>query len=105
MVKTSCCGDVSTFWYFLSISVVQCEYSGRYYLYSVFAVFQKSINYVSQLFNSDVSIKKWHDFKREYDLHENSYFQWEQLDSILENGDLSLKTIKLELILSHMIII
>ena len=26
-----------------------------------------------------VSLKKWHEFKREYDLHENSYFQFVQL--------------------------
>ena len=29
------------------------------------------------------TIKKWHEFKREYDLHETYYFQWVQLiDSI-----------------------
>ena len=31
------------------------------------------------------SIKKWHKFKRRYDLPQNSYFQWVQLiDSIPE---------------------
>ena len=39
----------------------------------------KSIDYVSQLFNDNGSIKKWHEFKREHDLHENSYFKWLQL--------------------------
>ena len=40
---------------------------------------EKNINYVSQLFKNNGSIKKWHEFKREYDLHQNSYFQWVQL--------------------------
>ena len=40
---------------------------------------KKSINYVSQLFIDNDSIKKWHKFKREYNLHQNSYFQWVQL--------------------------
>ena len=33
---------------------------------------EKNVNYVSQLFNNNGSIKKWHEFKREYDLHWNS---------------------------------
>ena len=40
---------------------------------------KKNNNYVSQLFNNSGSIKKWHKFNREYDLHQNSYFQWVQL--------------------------
>ena len=40
---------------------------------------KKNINYVSQLFNNNGSIKKWHKFEGEYDLHQNSYFQWVQL--------------------------
>ena len=40
---------------------------------------KKSINCVSQLFIDNDSIKKWHKFKREYNLHQNSYFQWVQL--------------------------
>ena len=46
---------------------------------------EKSINYVSQLFNDNSSIKKWHEFKKEYSLHESLYFKWLQLvDSIPE---------------------
>ena len=46
---------------------------------------KKSINYVSQLFSKNGSIKKWHEFKKEYNLHESSYFKWLQLvDSIPE---------------------
>ena len=46
---------------------------------------KKNIHYVSQLFNNNGSIKKWHKSKKEYDLHEHSYFQWVQLvDSIPE---------------------
>ena len=46
---------------------------------------EKSINYVSQLFSDNGSIKKWHESKREYNLHEISYFKWLQLvDSIPE---------------------
>ena len=37
---------------------------------------KKNIHFVSQLFNNNGSIKKWYEFKREYNLHDNSYFQW-----------------------------
>ena len=40
---------------------------------------EKNINRVSQFFKNNGSIKKWHEFKREYDLHQNSYFQLVQL--------------------------
>ena len=40
---------------------------------------EKNISYVSQLFDDNGSIKKWHKFKREYVPHQNSYFQWVQL--------------------------
>ena len=40
---------------------------------------QKNINYVSLLFKNNGSIKQWHEFKGEYDLHQNSYFQLVQL--------------------------
>ena len=33
---------------------------------------EKSISYVLQLFSDNSSIKKWHEFKREYSLHESS---------------------------------
>ena len=42
-----------------------------------FSRFSKNnINYVSQLFNNYGSMKKWHKFKREYNQHQNSNFQW-----------------------------
>ena len=34
---------------------------------------------ISQLFNGKSSIKKWHEFKREYGLHGNSFFECVQL--------------------------
>ena len=57
--------------------------------------------------NNNGPIKKWHKFKREYNLHQNSYFQWVQLiDSIPEKWKFIIKkTMKLQLILSLMIII
>ena len=68
---------------------------------------EKNINYVSQLFNNNGLIKKWHKLKEEYNLHQNSYFQWVQLiDSIPEKWKFIIKkTMKLQLILSLMIII
>ena len=50
-------------------------------LYSIFMVFRKKywLCFISQLFNDNSSIKEWHEFKTEYDLHWNSYFQWVQL--------------------------
>ena len=44
---------------------------------------EESINHVLQLSSDNGSIEKWHEFKREYNLHESSYFKWLQLvDSI-----------------------
>ena len=40
---------------------------------------EKNVYYVSQLGSDNGSIKRWQGFKREYDLHESSYFQWVQL--------------------------
>ena len=40
---------------------------------------EKNINRVSQIFKNNGSIKKWHELKRECDLHQNSYFQLVQL--------------------------
>ena len=37
---------------------------------------KKKINYVSQLFSENGSIKQWHEFKREQNLNESFYFQW-----------------------------
>ena len=52
-------------------------------------------------------LKKWLKFKREHNLNQNSYFQWVQLiDSIPEKWKFIIKkTMKLQLILSLMIII
>ena len=44
---------------------------------------EENINYVSQLFRSEGSIKTWHEIKTEHELHENSYFQWLQLISAI----------------------
>ena len=53
---------------------------------------EKSINYVSQLFNDNGSIEKRHEFKRKYSLHESSYFKWLQLvDSIPERREFIIK--------------
>ena len=53
---------------------------------------EKNINYVSQLFNNNGLIKKWHKLKEEYNLHQNSYFQWVQLiDSIPEKWKFIIK--------------
>ena len=53
---------------------------------------EKTINYVSQLFSDNGSIKKWHEFKREYNLYEASYFKWLQLvDSIPEKWKFIIK--------------
>ena len=60
---------------------IQADHSSVFFL----EVFQKNINYVSQLFSDNGSIKQWHEFKREHNLHESFYFQWLQLiDSILQ---------------------
>ena len=32
---------------------------------------EKIVTYVSQLFSDNGSIKKWHEFKREYNLHDS----------------------------------
>ena len=47
---------------------------------------EKNINYVSQLFLPDGSIKKRHGHKTEHELHKNSYFQWLQLISAIPEG-------------------
>ena len=53
---------------------------------------EKNVNYVSQLFNNNGSIKKWHKFKTEYNLHQNSYFQCIQfIDSIPEKWKFIIK--------------
>ena len=44
---------------------------------------KKTINYVSQLFCDNGSIKQWNEFKREHNLHESFYFQWLQLIDLI----------------------
>ena len=52
----------------------------------------KNINYVSQLFSENGSIKQWHKFKRERNLHESFYFQWLQLiDAIPQRWEIIIK--------------
>lgn len=64
-------------------------------------VSKKSITYALQLFCDNGSIKQWHEFKREYDLHESSCFKWLQWIDVNSNGFqkdvnlLSKKTIKM----------
>ena len=61
-------------WY--SRSIQMDNFSGYFLKFS-----EKKI--VSQLFSDNGFIKKWHEFKKQHNLHENFYFQWLQLiDSI-----------------------
>ena len=63
-------------WYNRSI---QIDNSSVYFL----KFSEYNISYISELFSGNGSIKQWHDFKRERNLHESFYFQWLQLiDSI-----------------------
>ena len=53
---------------------------------------EKSINYVLKLFSDNSSIKKCHEFKTEYNLHESSYLKCLQLiDSIPERWKFNIK--------------
>ena len=53
---------------------------------------KKNVRYVSQFFNHNGSIKKRHQFKREYHLHENSYIQCVQIiDCIPEKWKIIIK--------------
>ena len=72
-------------WYNRSIQV---DNSSVYFL----KFSEKNINYVSQLFSDNGSIKQWHEFKREHNLHESFYFQWLQLiDSIPQRWKIIIK--------------
>ena len=62
------------FQYLLYNKNIQVDKSPVYFL----KVSEKSINYVSQLFGDNGSIKNWCEFKREYNLDESSYFKWLQ---------------------------
>ena len=53
---------------------------------------QKNINYVSQFYSDNGSVKQWHEFKREHNLHESFCFQWLQLiDSIPQTWKIIIK--------------
>ena len=53
---------------------------------------KQNINYVFQLFSDNGSIKQWHEFKKEHNLHESFYFQWLQLvDSIPQRWKIIIK--------------
>ena len=72
-------------WYNRSIQV---DNSSVYFL----KFSEKNINYVSQLFSDNGSIKQWHEFKREHNLHESFYFQWLQsIDSIPQRWNIIIK--------------
>ena len=72
-------------WYNRSIQV---DNSSVYFL----NFSEKFISYVSQLFSDNGSIKQWHEFMREYNLHESFYFQWLQLiDSIPQRRKIIIK--------------
>ena len=49
---------------------IQVDNSSVYFL----KFSEKNINYVSQLFSDNGSIKQWHELKREHNLHERFYF-------------------------------
>ena len=58
---------------------IQVDNSSVYFL--MFS--EKKINYASQLFSDNGSIKQWHEFKTEHNLDESFCFQWLQLiDSV-----------------------
>ena len=53
---------------------------------------QSNFNFVSQLFDTNGTVKAWRILKQEYHLNRNSYFQWLQLiNSIPEKWKLSIK--------------
>ena len=72
-------------WYNRSIQV---DNSSVYFL----RFSEKNINYVSQLFSDNGSIKQWHELKTEHNLHESFYFQLLQLvDSIPQSWKIIIK--------------
>ena len=59
------------FQYLLYNKNIQVDKPPVYFL----KVSEKSINYVSQLFSGNGSIKNWCELKKEYNLDESSYFK------------------------------
>ena len=68
MTEISSCISSQYLWYNKSIQVDKVSI---YFL----PFSEKSINYILKIFSDNGSIKKWHDFKKEYNLHESSYFK------------------------------
>ena len=64
MAEIPSCKLSQYLWYNKSIQVDKA--SNNFLTFS-----EKSINYVSQVFSGNGFIKKWHEFKREYNLHES----------------------------------
>ena len=72
-------------WYYANIQIYKTSIHFSRFL-------EKIINYVSQVFDNNGSMKKWQKFKRENNLHQNSYFQWVQLiGSIPEKWEFIIK--------------
>ena len=76
IIEVASCFLSQYLWYNRSIQV---DNSSVYFL----KFSKKNINLVSQIFSGNGSIKQWHEFNRQHNLHERFYFQWLQLrDSI-----------------------
>ena len=85
MTEISSCISSQYLWYNKSIQV---DNVSIYFL----PFSEKSINYILKIFSDNGSIKKWHDFKKEYNLHESSDFKWlELVDSITERWKFAVK--------------
>ena len=53
---------------------------------------QNNLNFVSQLFDTNGTVKAWYLLKQEYDLNNNNYFHWLQLiNPIPEKWKLTIK--------------
>ena len=60
----------------------------------LFTFSQSNLNFVSQLFDTNGTVKSWYLLKQEYHLNNNSYFQWLQLiNSIPEKWSLPLNKV------------
>ena len=85
MTKVPSCILSQYLWYNRSIQV---DNSSVYFL----KFSEKNINYVSQLFSGNGSIKQLHEFKTKYNRHESFYFQCLQLiDSIPQRWKIIIK--------------
>ena len=60
----------------------------------LFTFSQSNLNFVSQLFDTNGTVKSWYLLKQEYHLNNNSCFQWLQLiNSIPEKWSLPLNKV------------